>query len=172
MVFDFNTLRSRLNGHHYTDDIFECVFLNENILISIKISLNFVPEGQINCIPALVQIMAWRRPGAKPVSELMVFVPRRIYASPGLNELITTTTMYNTCVIHLQWFGDDSKLLVISCGQHHIASFEWQCHFSVIVILTHWAETKWPAFHRRHLQMHCIEWTCKNFDYDFTEGCF
>ena len=29
---------------------------------SIKISLKFVPKGPINNIPALVQIMAWRRP--------------------------------------------------------------------------------------------------------------
>ena len=29
-------------------------FLNENVAISIKISLKFVPKGQINNIPALV----------------------------------------------------------------------------------------------------------------------
>ena len=34
-----------------------------------KISLNFVPKGPINNIPALVQIMAWRRPGDKPLFE-------------------------------------------------------------------------------------------------------
>ena len=39
------------------------------ILVSIKISLKFVPKGQINNIPPLVQIMAWRRPGDKPLSE-------------------------------------------------------------------------------------------------------
>ena len=37
---------------------FKCIFLNENIWISIKISLKFVPKGPINNIPALVQIMA------------------------------------------------------------------------------------------------------------------
>ena len=31
-----------------------------NFLISINISLNFVPNGRINNIPALVQIMVWR----------------------------------------------------------------------------------------------------------------
>ena len=30
------------------------IFLNENIRISINISLKFVPKGQINNIPALV----------------------------------------------------------------------------------------------------------------------
>ena len=31
--------------------------------------MKFVPKGPINNIPALVQIMAWRRPGDKPLSE-------------------------------------------------------------------------------------------------------
>ena len=33
--------------------------------IQIKISLKFVPKGPINNIPALVQIMAWCRPGGR-----------------------------------------------------------------------------------------------------------
>ena len=48
------------------------IFLNENVRISIKISLMFVPKGPINNIPALVQIIAWRRPGDKPLSEPMM----------------------------------------------------------------------------------------------------
>ena len=35
-------------------------------------SLKFVPKGTINKIPVLVQIMAWRRPSDKPLSESMV----------------------------------------------------------------------------------------------------
>ena len=66
------TLRPRQNGRHFADDIFKCIFLNENVWIPIKISLKFVPKGPINNIPALVQIMAWRRPGDKPLSEPMM----------------------------------------------------------------------------------------------------
>ena len=40
--------------------------------IPIKISLKFVPKGPINNIPALVQIMAWRRTGDKSLSEPMM----------------------------------------------------------------------------------------------------
>ena len=76
------TLRPRQNGRHFADDIFKCIFLNENVSISIKISLMFVPKGPINNIPALVQIMAWRRPGDKPLSE-----PMMVNLSLGLNEL-------------------------------------------------------------------------------------
>ena len=52
-----NTLRPRWNGSHFAVNIFNCIFLNENVWISIKISLKFVPKSPINNIPALVQIM-------------------------------------------------------------------------------------------------------------------
>ena len=64
-----NTLRPRQNGRRFPDDIFKYIFLNENVLISLKISLKFIPKVRINNIPALVQIMAWCRPGDKPLSE-------------------------------------------------------------------------------------------------------
>ena len=51
---------------------FQCIFLNENVWIPIKISLRFVPKVPINTIPVLVQILAWRRSGDKPLSEPMM----------------------------------------------------------------------------------------------------
>ena len=86
-----NTLRPRRKGRHFADDVFKCIFLNENIWISLMISLKFVPNVPINNIPALVQIMAWGRSGDKPLSEpIMVSILYwRIYASLGLNELKT-----------------------------------------------------------------------------------
>ena len=67
-----NTLRPRQNGHHFADDTFKSIFFNENVRIAIEISLKFVPKGAINNIPALVQMMAWHRPGGKPLSEPMM----------------------------------------------------------------------------------------------------
>ena len=64
-----NTLRPGQNGRHFVDDIFKCIFVNENVWIPIKISLKFVPKGLNNNIPALVQIMAWRRPGDKSLPQ-------------------------------------------------------------------------------------------------------
>ena len=84
-----NTLRPRQNGRHFPDDIFKWIFLNENVWISINISLKFVPRGPINNIPKLVQIMAWRRPGDKPLSEPMVV------------SLLT-----HICVTRPQWVKD------------------------------------------------------------------
>ena len=69
-----NSLMLRQNECHFADDIFNHISLNENVWIPIKISLKFVPKGPINNIPALVQIMAWRRPGDKPLSEPMMII--------------------------------------------------------------------------------------------------
>ena len=82
-----NTLRPRQNGRHFADDIFKRFFLNENVWIPIKISLKFVPKDPIDNIPALVQIMAWRRPGASHYLKQWWLDYWRIYTSLGLNEL-------------------------------------------------------------------------------------
>ena len=59
--------------------IFKCFLLNKNIWILIKISHKFIPKFAINDIPVLVQIMAWHRPGEKPLSErMMVSLPTHI----------------------------------------------------------------------------------------------
>ena len=58
------------NDFHLADDAFRYIFLNGKFYI--KISLKFVPKGPIDNNPALVQIMAWRRIGDKPLSESML----------------------------------------------------------------------------------------------------
>ena len=76
-----NTLRPRQNCSHFQDDIFKCIYFNENIWISIKITLKLLPVCPINNISALVQIMAWRRLGDRPLSEpIMVSLPTHICA--------------------------------------------------------------------------------------------
>ena len=77
----------RLNRCPFADDIFKCIFLNENEWISPRISLKFVPKVRINNIPALVQILAWRRSGGTPLSE------------PMMVSLLT-----HICVTRPQWF--------------------------------------------------------------------
>ena len=51
---------------------FKCILLNENDRIPIRISLKFVPRSPIDKKPALVQVMASRRTGDKPLPELML----------------------------------------------------------------------------------------------------
>ena len=55
-----------------TADIFNRIFVNDNIWISIKISLKFVPSGPNDNKPALVQVMAWWRTGDMPLPEPML----------------------------------------------------------------------------------------------------
>ena len=71
-VLPMNSLRPIQNRRHSSDDVSKCNFIDKNVWIPIKISLKFVPKGSINNIPALVQIMAWRRTGDKPLSEPMM----------------------------------------------------------------------------------------------------
>ena len=66
------TLWGRDKMKHFADDIFKRIFFKENIWISIKIWLKSIPRGQINNISALVQTMAWRRLGDKPLFKLMM----------------------------------------------------------------------------------------------------
>ena len=46
--------------------------MNENFCILIRISLKFVAKGPIDNKPALVQVMAWRQEGIKPLHEPML----------------------------------------------------------------------------------------------------
>ena len=70
--FWLNILRLGQNDCHFPDDIFKYIFLNENVLILIEISLKFIFKCPINNNPVLVQIMAWCRTGNKPLSEPMM----------------------------------------------------------------------------------------------------
>ena len=53
-------------------DIFKRIFLNETSRILIRISLRIIHDGLIYYKSALVQVMAWRRTGAKPLPEPMI----------------------------------------------------------------------------------------------------
>ena len=118
----FNTLRPRQTGRHFADDIFKCIFLNENASIANKISLKFVSKGPINNIPALVQIMAWRRSGDKPLSE------------PMMVSLLT-----HICVTRPQWVNYFIDVNILKprekwstfCRQNFVNDFrEWKLvHF-------------------------------------------
>ena len=98
-VITFNTLRPIQNGRHFADDVLKCIFLNENVWISLDISLKFVPKGPINNIPSLVQIMTCCRPGDKPLSE------------PTMASLMT-----HICVTQPQWIHH-----LLRRGLHHLS---------------------------------------------------
>ena len=59
------------NGRHFADDTFKHIFMNENLCIFIRITLKFVPKGLIDNKSVLVQVMACRLLGAKPLPKPM-----------------------------------------------------------------------------------------------------
>ena len=112
--------RPRQDGCHFPDGIFICIFFNENEWHSIKISLKFVRKVPINNIPALVQIMAWRWPGDKPLSEPML-----------------VSSLTHICVTRPQWVNTPTagrcscKLKTIDFQTHinyrYFEQFKWNC---------------------------------------------
>ena len=121
-ISDLNTLRPRLNRRPFADDIFKCIFLNEDEWISPRISLKFASKVRIDNIPSLVQIMAWRRSGDKPLFEpMMVSLPTHIcvprpqwvkqrvlhiwskFGVPGLNRSQVISRTHRHTDRHRQW---------------------------------------------------------------------
>ena len=103
-------LRLRQNRRHFVD-IFKSIFLNENALISIEISLKFIPKGPINNILVVVQIMAWRRPGDKPLSEsVMISLLTHIYVTPSRWVNILTEVVNPEMLMSLLWWRFHRRL--------------------------------------------------------------
>ena len=160
-----NTLRPRQNGRHFPDDSFKWIFLNENVWISIEVSLKFVPKGPINNIPALVQVMAWRRPGDKPLSEPMMTVccllTHICVTRPQLvNILHTVLCLFITYHTRrplpyshrdLMWFNCKIKIsYLVKAGIDLLVLYGMES----AGITHHETETKWPPFYSWHFQTH------------------
>ena len=131
--YRFNTLRPRQNRRHFADDIFKCILLNETLLVSIEISLKFIPKGPINNIPALVQIMAWCLPGDKPLSEPMMIIP-----------------LTHICVTRPQWVNA-MMYATISFWYFH----SWQS-IQILQVDGEWACYCHAPYYQRDSSLSCI----------------
>ena len=123
-MVDPNTLRPRQNGRDFPDDIFKRIFLNENVWTSIEFSVKFASNVRIDNIPALVQIMAWRRPGDKPLSEPMV-----------------VTLLTHICVTRPQWIEP-----VYSVTWSLVCAFQMFCTPGIIDIYRVACDNKSPLY--------------------------
>ena len=134
-----NSLRPIQNGCHFPDDIFKCIFLTENVWISFKNSLKFVPEVRISNIQAFAQIMAWLRPGDKPLSE------------PMMVNLLT-----HICVTQPQWINTCKTVMLfpnelfigwLSLHHHHFLSFggdnkpQGSCKLLLYLVCVFWEKS-------------------------------
>ena len=123
---EFKTLKPRQNGRHFPDNIFQCIFLNENVWILIKISLKFVPKLRIKNIPALVQIMDWRRPGDKPLSE-----PMRVRLPTHICVTQPQWVNHYCNIRHWSWVSNSDILVAQKLAQNNfylIFILSYTCH--------------------------------------------
>ena len=142
------------NCGKFADDIFKFIFFDENVWISLKISLKCVPRVQINNIAALVQIIAWHRPDDKPLSEPMMFsslmhiyIIRPQWVKPILNLFTKNDTWISghedTCPgyqsIHFELIRCAFKFNIRLNKQAHDYVRRWN-HSS----------HNWPFVHRTH----------------------
>ena len=132
-------MRPSENERRFADDTFKRIFMNENVRISINISLKFVPKGLINSIPALVQIMAWRRPGDKPLSEPMM-----------------VNSLTRICVTRPQWVNTKWQRYLIS----RLFILHWQSNSYSVQRHSH---TPHCSFARLFGQYVYYQWTVKGY---------
>ena len=117
MALILNTLRPRQDGRHFPDDIFKCIFLNENVQISIKISMTFAPKGPTNNTPALVRMMTWRRRSDKPLSEPMV-----------------ASLLTHICVTRPQWVNSLHNNCIPQYRVSENKSDDWSVHYVTYIL--------------------------------------
>ena len=111
------TLRLRQKGHHFANNLFKCIFLNENIIFVIKISLKFISKGSFNNIPALDNGFALNRWQAI-IWTIGGFFYWHIYVSLDLNELASGGRFKNTYeLLNLRAlkFSILYKIIIIQC---------------------------------------------------------
>ena len=89
------------NDHHFVDDIFRCIFLND------EISLKYIPCGRIENNPALVQITTQSRTGDKPLFEPMM-------ANLLMHICVTRYQWVNTSRSKNKWYTYTSLNKVIN----------------------------------------------------------
>ena len=84
--------------------------MTANFCILIRVSLKFVPSGPIDNKAALVQVMAWRRTGDKPLPEPMLTQFTDAYMRHSGDMSLSCMTITDAIHIH----GLDFKLISLT----------------------------------------------------------
>ena len=111
VIIYFNSSPPGQNGHHFANNIFWCIYMNEKFCVLTKISLKFVPEGPIDNKPSIgldngLATNRWQAiiyPNVDPVHWC-------IYAAPGGDELIIMGSDNGFSPVQRQaisWTNDD-----------------------------------------------------------------
>ena len=126
------------------EDIFKCIFLNENDRIQIQISLKLVPKNPVDNKPALVQVMAWRQIGQWWLSILM-----HMCSTKGKWVKVNNRGPWNYSIspklyiLFRVWFGMAQFLPYHSglshrhCSNHIIGLMQERCNSSALAVELH-----------------------------------
>ena len=135
------TYINRSKYRHFANDIFQWIFLNANVWISIVISLKFVPNGQFCNIPSLVQLIVWRRSDDKPLSEPMIVnllthicVTRPKWAIKKYTSNVSIVKFYiSYCFVELFVCQETSSIAVYVLFEVDLTRIIFQDTFHILV---------------------------------------
>ena len=117
-----NILRPRQNGRHFADDIFKCIFVNENARVSIKISKLLFLMIQLTIFQHRFRWLGAGQASSHCLNQWWL-VYWRIYASLGLNEL-RSLLILGFIDLDLQfYFQFQTSYFSKLCVSHSFASF-------------------------------------------------
>ena len=132
--FAINTLRLRQNGCHFADKIFKCIFLNENVWISLKISSLFLR----------VQLTRWGRVTHICVGKLTIIVSDKglspvrrqaiIWNNDGILLIGPLGTNFSEILIEIHTFSFKKMHLKMSSGKYR----PFCLGLNVLTIFQHW----------------------------------
>ena len=120
---------------------FQMDFLEKKCMDFLKISFKFVHTVRNDNIPALVQIMAWRRPGDKPSSEpMMISLLTHVCTTRPQWVIITfhRSVSIRSCLNTLEW-GTGLRILwlffltffICHSFVTHIINSHWNSNYSI-----------------------------------------
>ena len=141
IVAQFNTLIPGQSGQHLVDNIYKCIFFDENYDILIKISPKLVPEIWTDNNSAMVHVMAWHQTGSKPIPESKLIWDAWCHmASVSRNQFILAIIVcgHVKCILWRDdknlWSGATKIIGRIVKNGCKIAT-EWNCSIIVWYIL-------------------------------------
>ena len=143
------------------------------------LSLNFVPEVPIDNKPASVQIMAWRRPGDKPLSEPMkvnllthICVTRPRWIKQGMSFWRPFLRLYYPCPYIYSLYSSQvnaTHLKIASAREYFLRVLDLQMSCSD---LTTWQGTRphipaiiWNPYFMPHDDWYLKLWHMNGYDF-------
>ena len=128
--------------HIFPRQYFQMHLLENNVIITIDIPIKFVPKGPTNNIATFVQVMAWLRPGDKPLAQpRMVRLQRHIW------------------VTRPKWFNTYQLDNIFKCIFLHGKKWFF-AKISLMFVISNWGETdnatEMPMSYPKGLSWHII----------------